>query len=61
MSKELAEVNVGNGIVYHLGEHDLYYPDLGIPEGTHCNIGKYGLMRWGIWKIIAGWNIFGCC
>lgn len=45
MSKELAEVIVENSIVYRLGEHDLYYPDLGIPEGTHYNIGKYGLMR----------------
>lgn len=33
-----------NGIVYHLGEHDLYYPCLGMPEGY--DIGKYGLMRW---------------
>ena len=46
MSKELAEVIVENGIVYHLGEHDLYYPDLGMPEETHYNIGKYGIMRW---------------
>ena len=46
MGKELAEVIVENGIVYRLGEHDLYYPDLGMPEGTHYNIGKYGLMRW---------------
>ncbi len=46
MSKELAEVIVENGIVYRLGEHDLYYPDLGMPEETHYNIGKYGLMRW---------------
>ena len=46
MSKELAEVIVENGIVYRLGEHDLYYPDLRLPEGTHYNIGKYGLMRW---------------
>jgi len=46
MSKELAKVIEENGIVYHLGEHDLYYPDLGLPEGTHYNIGKYGLMRW---------------
>lgn len=46
MSKELAEVIVENGIVYRLGEHDLYYPDLGMPEGTNYNIGKYGLMRW---------------
>ncbi len=46
MSKELAKVIVENGIVYRLGEHDLYYPDLGMPEGTLYNIGKYGLMRW---------------
>ncbi len=46
MSKELAKVIVENGIVYRLGEHDLYYPDLRLPEGTHYNIGKYGLMRW---------------
>ena len=44
MSKELAEVIVENGIVYLLGEHDLYYPDLGMSEGTHYNIGKYGIM-----------------
>lgn len=46
MSKELADVIVENGIVYRLGEYDLYYPDLGLPEGTDYNIGKYGLMRW---------------
>ena len=32
MSKELAEVIVENGIVYRLGEHDLYYPDLRLSE-----------------------------
>lgn len=46
MGKELAEVIVENGIVYRLGKHDLYYPDLGMTEGTHYNIGKYGIMRW---------------
>lgn len=46
MSKELAKVIEENGIVYRLGEHDLYYTDLGLPEGTHYNIGKYRLMRW---------------
>lgn len=46
MSKELARVIVENGIVYRLGEHDLYYPDLGMSEETHYNIGKYGIMRW---------------
>ena len=46
MSKELAEVIVENCIVYYLGEHDLYYPDLGMSEETHYNIGKYGIMRW---------------
>ena len=46
MSKELAEVIVENEIMYRLGKHDLYYPDLGLHEGTDYNIGKYGLMRW---------------
>lgn len=46
MSKELAEVIMENGIVYRSGEHDLYYSELELPEGTHYNIGKYGLMRW---------------
>lgn len=46
MGKELAEVIEENGIVYHLGEDGCYYPDIRLPEGTHYNIGKYGLMRW---------------
>ena len=50
MSKKLAKVIEENGIVYHLGEDDLYYPDLRLPEGTRYNIGKYGLMRWGYLK-----------
>lgn len=35
-----------NGISYTLGEDGLYYPDLKLLEGTHYEIGKYGLMRW---------------
>ncbi|NBH15535.1 TnpV protein [Lachnospiraceae bacterium] len=35
-----------NGIGYTLGEDGFYYPDLKLPEGTHYNIGKYGLIRW---------------
>lgn len=46
MSKKLADIIEENGIVYRLGEHDLYYPDLRFPEETDYNIGKYGLMRW---------------
>ena len=46
MGKELAEMIEENGIVYHLSEDGCYYPDLRLPEGTHYNIGKYGLMRW---------------
>ena len=41
-----AEVIVENGIVYRLEEHDLYYPDLGMPEGMYYNIGKYGNIWW---------------
>ncbi len=51
MSKELAKIIEENGIVYHLGEDDLYYPDLRLPEGTRYNIGKYGLMRWEYLKV----------
>lgn len=46
MDKELAEMVEENGIVYRLAEDGCYYPDLRLPEGTHYNIGKYGLMRW---------------
>lgn len=46
MGKELAEVIEENGIVYRLADVGCYYPDLRLPEGTHYNIGKYGLMRW---------------
>ena len=46
MSKELAEIIEENGIVYHLTEDGCYYPDLGMPERIHYNIGKYGIMRW---------------
>ncbi len=51
MSRKLAKVIKGNGIVYHLGEDDLYYPDLRLPEETRYNIGKYGLMRWEYLKV----------
>ena len=46
MDKELAEIIEENGIMYRLAEDGCYYPDLRLPEGTHYNIGKYGLMRW---------------
>ena len=46
MDKELAEMVEENGIVYHLSEDGCYYPNVRLPEGTHYNIGKYGLMRW---------------
>ena len=29
-----------------LGEGDIYYPDLQLPEGTNYNIGKFGHMRY---------------
>ncbi len=43
--EKLEKVIVENGITYVLGEDDLYYPDLQLPEGTHYQIGKYGHMR----------------
>lgn len=42
---KLEKVIVENGITYVLGEDDIYYPDLQLPEGTNYNIGKYGHMR----------------
>lgn len=43
--EKLKKTIVENGITYVLGEHDLYYPDLKLPEGTDHVIGKYGRMR----------------
>lgn len=43
--EKLENVIVENGITYMLGENDLYYPDLRLPEETHFQIGKYGHMR----------------
>ena len=42
---KLEKVIVENGITYVLGEDDIYYPDLQLPEETNYNIGKYGHMR----------------
>lgn len=42
---KLEKVIVENGITYVLGEDDIYYPDLQLPEGTNYNIGKFGRMR----------------
>lgn len=43
--KKLEKMIVENGITYVLGEDDIYYPDLQLPEGTNYNIGKFGHMR----------------
>lgn len=42
---KLEKVIVENGITYVLGEDDIYYSDLQLPEGTNYNIGKFGHMR----------------
>lgn len=42
---ETMEIVGENGISYTLGEDGLYYPDLGLPEETDYQIGKYGCMR----------------
>lgn len=56
-TKELEKCITGeNGIGYMLGEDGLYYPDLKLPEGTHYNIGKYGLMRWEYLKNHRKWE-----
>lgn len=67
MSKELAEVIVENGIMYRVGEHDLYYPELSLEQKTDYPIGKYGIIlgeylmeyhrHWYLKMIMAGiWN-----
>ena len=43
--EKLEKVIVENGITYVLGEDDIYYLDLQLPEGTNYNIGKFGHMR----------------
>ena len=43
--EKLEEIIVENGITYVLGEDDIYYLDLQLPEGTNYNIGKFGRMR----------------
>ena len=43
--EKLEKMIVENGITYVLGEDDIYYPDLQLPEGTNYNIEKYGHMR----------------
>ena len=42
---KLEKVIVENGITYVLGDDDIYYPDLQLPEETNYNIGKFGHMR----------------
>lgn len=43
--EKLEKVIVENGIAYVLGEDDIYYPNLQLPERTNYNIGKFGRMR----------------
>lgn len=43
---KLEKVIVENSITYVLGDDDIYYPDLQLPEGTNYNIGKFGHMRY---------------
>ena len=38
--EKLEKMIVENGITYVLGENNIYYPDLQLPEGTNYNIGK---------------------
>ena len=40
----LKEFIVENGIVYQLGEDELYYPIIRPEQGTHYPIGKFGII-----------------
>ena len=42
--EKLQNVIVENGIVYRLGEDELYYPVIRPEQGTHYPIGKYGII-----------------
>lgn len=42
--EKLQDVVVENGIVYCLGEDELYYPVIRPEQGTHYSIGKYGII-----------------
>jgi hypothetical protein len=58
--EKLEKVIVENGITYVLGEDNIYYPDLQLPEGTNYNIGKFGHMRceyqtWVLYGASARW------
>ena len=58
---KLEKVIVENGITYVLGEDDIYYPDLQLPEGTNYNIGKFGHMRCEYLKSSNMDIIWSCC
>ena len=46
MKQKLEKQIIGeNGLSYTLGEDELYYPDIEIPEESNYVIGKYGRMR----------------
>lgn len=45
IEKELAEIVVENGMVYHLAEDGYYYPDINAKQNTDYPVGKYGMMR----------------
>ena len=42
--EKLQDVIVENGIVYRLGEDEIYYPVIRPEQGTHYPIGKYGII-----------------
>lgn len=42
--EKLQDVIVENGIVYRLGEDELYYPVIRSEQDTHYPIGKYGII-----------------
>lgn len=42
--EKLQDVIVENGIVYRMGEDEIYYPVIRPEQGTHYPIGKYGII-----------------
>lgn len=61
IEKELAEIVVENGMVYHLAENGCYYPDINAKQNTDYPVGKYGMMRGNILWRMTGIDISGWC
>ena len=54
--EKLEKMIVENGITYVLGEDDIYYPNLQLPEGVNVNIKMF--KKWKIKMYILFHSVF---